>query len=89
MELTQDSALAGLIVPIIVSVVKQKKWSTNVSVMLCLGVAIAISFGAEAVGMSSDVDPLGTWITAIVAYHGLMKPLGLSTKLEEATYIGE
>jgi len=87
MELTQDTAIAGLIVPLIVSVVKQRKWSTSVSVLLCLLVAGAVSVGAEKIGLTDQVDPIGTWVMAIVAYHGLMKPTGISANIEEATYL--
>jgi len=93
--MTQDAALAiliGAFLPPVFSIVMRQSWSSstqaNVSLVLCLGVAVAASFLTDSVRLN---DPSFDWViwgagiygAAQVTYGRYWKPTDISPRIEQ------
>lgn len=87
---SDPTALIGLVVPVIMSVVIQKSWSTSLQSVVALVVCLAATLSVNAyMG-----DPLGSSIGAVimttfVSYKAFWEPTGIADKIEESTYLSD
>ena len=84
----EQTALAGLLLPIWVGVVAQENWSSRAkSIAMLAGCVVIAAFEHFARG-NAEVQSFMIVLTAAVSsYYGFWKPSGIAQRVEETTYI--
>lgn len=85
------SLVLGFLVPPILAVIQQPKWSQQVRSLVTFGFALLVGFGN--VWLNGDLSKAADWtsailivlISAISTYKGFWKPSGIAPAIETKT----
>ena len=85
-----EAALAGLALPLVLSMVNQRGWSGQTKSFIMFAACLVVTAADRLLTGTSTGDELVVVLTATVSsYYGFWKPTGIAGRVEDATMFSD